>query len=290
MQKKRIRAGFLYVVLLLILLFTYACFGSAKTGNAMMPSATAEPTLPIATITPSSGVLSAEATPSPTPSQSPKATTATLAATPTPSATAGQPEQLSAMLTNSKLSFSKIAGTQLVMVVYEKGNTKLYCYEKGYDGIWKLTLGPVTANVGRNGVSAAKKEGDGKTPTGLYSFGFAFGNGLKPDTSMTYRKVTGDSYWVDDPDSKYYNTWVEGAEQKDWDSAEHLSEMKTAYEFAAVIEYNANPITPGKGSAIFLHCGSNPTAGCVAIGRSNVLAVLKWLKPSAKPQILITAK
>lgn len=296
MQKKKYRQGVLCGFLALILIAASSCASAAQKGNAMVSlSATATAVTPSAAPTPSTGVLAAETTTEA--QQSPKASATATAkapadATPTPTSTgsAAQPALLASMMSKSKLTIGKLSGSQLVMVVYEKGNTKLYCYEKGSDGIWKLSFGPVTANVGRNGVSSNKVEGDGKTPLGLYDFGFAFGNASKPDTSMTYRKVTSDSYWVDDPQSRFYNTWVEGTSQKDWDSAEHLSEMKTAYEYAVVIEYNMNPITPGKGSAIFLHCGSKPTAGCVAISRDNLLKVLKWLIPSAKPQILIVSE
>jgi L,D-peptidoglycan transpeptidase YkuD (ErfK/YbiS/YcfS/YnhG family) len=145
--------------------------------------------------------------------------------------------------------------------------------------------------VGRNGVSFDKVEGDGGTPGGLYAIGFAFGNMEKPETGLEYRKVTGQSYWVDDPDSGYYNQWVEGGENRDWKSAEHLSESKNAYAYAAVIEYNTGyEKIAGKGSAIFLHCGLSPTSGCVAVGESDMLKLLGWLKADKNPHILIVSE
>jgi len=61
-----------------------------------------------------------------------------------------------------------------------------------------------------------------------------------------------------------------------------------AYNYAAVIAYNTAR-TPGLGSAIFLHVGTGgSTAGCVSLPASQLLAVLRWLKPSAKPRITIT--
>ncbi len=250
----------------------------------MESSSTALTLMPSIVPVPSTGVLAAETT-VPEPTQSPSAATAT----PTPSNQSAQPPLLSSMLDKSELPYPKLAGSQLLLVVYDAGNTKLYAYEKGSNGIFKLALDPVSASVGRNGVSSNKKEGDGCTPLGLYDLGFAFGNAAKPDTMLSYKKVTAESYWVDDPDSVFYNTWVEGTAKKDWDSAEHLIDMKTVYEYAVVIEYNTNPIVKGKGSAIFLHCGSGPTAGCVAVSRSNMLKMLHWLDPNTKPQILIVS-
>jgi L,D-peptidoglycan transpeptidase YkuD (ErfK/YbiS/YcfS/YnhG family) len=56
-----------------------------------------------------------------------------------------------------------------------------------------------------------------------------------------------------------------------------------------VIEYNTRPAVPGRGSAIFLHCGNQPTAGCVAVPESAMLDILSWLDPAKTPVIWIRA-
>ena len=57
----------------------------------------------------------------------------------------------------------------------------------------------------------------------------------------------------------------------------------------AVIGYNTAR-TPGRGSAIFLHVGTGgATAGCVSLPRSELLKVLRWLRPGEQPQISISA-
>jgi L,D-peptidoglycan transpeptidase YkuD (ErfK/YbiS/YcfS/YnhG family) len=144
--------------------------------------------------------------------------------------------------------------------------------------------------VGRNGVSADKREGDGCTPAGLFGFGFAFGNSAKPETGMTWRDVTSDSYWVDDPNSLYYNQWVEGRDNADWTSAEHLSESPKNYAYAVVVDYNTENTIAGNGSAIFLHCKTEPTSGCVAAPQESILKILKWLSEGKNPGILIAGK
>jgi len=301
-QKKKRMAGKLISLAVafcfIFMGFTAWHFLKQKEGTATVQQSFApSKTQPLASVTPmmsDTGVLAAITTPTPSPTlrvQTPKPTmtTSTPSATPSPSSiSSSQPALLDKTMKKYNLSYTKLIGNQLLLLVYDHGTSKLYRYQKDSQGIWKLVGNPYAAQVGRNGVSANKKEGDGKTPTGLYRLGFAFGNESKPDTVLTYRKVTTDSYWVDDSNSKFYNTWVEGTEQKDWDSAEHLSEAKTAYAYAVVIEYNMNPIKPGLGSAIFLHCGTKPTAGCIAVDKSRVLEILKWLKGTSKPQILIT--
>lgn len=212
--------------------------------------------------------------------------TPTAQSTPVTHAQGEQPPMLTKMFQTYGLSLPSCAATQLLLLAYDPGHTKLYLYDKDDAGLWRLTRS-FDASVGKNGVSEDKVEGDKTTPIGFYPIGFAFGNADKPDTRWSYRNVTKESYWVDDAHSAYYNTWVEGTEDKDWDSAEHLCDAKNAYAYALVIEYNMHPIIPGKGSAIFLHCGTSSTAGCIALAQSDVLQILKWIDPDAAPYILI---
>ena len=49
--------------------------------------------------------------------------------------------------------------------------------------------------------------------------------------------------------------------------------------------------TPGLGSAIFLHVGTGTaTAGCVSLSVSELLKVLRWLRPADNPKIDISAR
>ena len=136
-------------------------------------------------------------------------------------------------------------------------------------------------------MTADKREGDGKTPKGLFTLTTAFGIQPDPGSGLPYRQVTAESYWVDDQNSRFYNQWVEGTGDKDWASAEHLIDYAAQYAYGAVVDHNTDPIVPGSGSAIFLHCGSRPTAGCVSLPRETVVGILKWLSPEQTPSILI---
>lgn len=202
-----------------------------------------------------------------------------------------QPPLLAQAVLDAGLSFNTLDYSQLILASAKGSDAEIYCYDRNNQGIWRFneTLGILPGFVGKNGVSSDKQEGDGCTPGGLFRLGFAFGNKEKPETKMAYRKVTENSYWVDDPQSCRYNTWAEGLYLADWDSAEHLVEYKDSYAYAVVIEYNTSIVLPKVGSAVFLHCGVRPTSGCVAVPEELLIKLFEWLDPEKLPVILIAA-
>lgn len=134
------------------------------------------------------------------------------------------------------------------------------------------------AYIGENGATENKREGDLKTPIGIFSLGQAFGRKPDPGCTGSYLKVSEDDYWVDDPESIYYNRLVKKSDTEGkWSSAEHLIDCVGAYEYAVSINQNSSAI-PGNGSAVFLHCDTaRGTAGCVAIPEEKMAEVLKHL-------------
>lgn len=197
------------------------------------------------------------------------------------------PELMAELLSDAGYDAGDMVGSQLIIVKSSGNSARISAFDKGEDGIWTVFLEESSGHVGRNGVSASKTEGDLKTPMGLFTLPSAFGNEPDPGCLLPYRQATVSSYWVDDPDSASYNMWVEDDGDRDWNSAEHISDLATAYAYAAVVGYNIDPITPGAGSAIFLHVGSGPTAGCISTSRDNILRLLRWLDPGKEPRILI---
>lgn len=207
--------------------------------------------------------------------------------------TGEQPPLMTRFIQNAGLSFDDLAFSQFVLVATAGSETDIYCYDKGDSGLWTFNkdLGVISGYVGRNGISTAKSEGDDYTPAGLFSLGYAFGNSAKPITGMAFKSITKDSYWVDDPNSIFYNQWVEGTVDADWRSAEHLADNIRSYAYAVVVEYNMAPNTvAGKGSAIFIHCGDKPTSGCITVSEEALLRILKWLSQDEKPSILIVSQ
>ena len=70
--------------------------------------------------------------------------------------------------------------------------------------------------------------------------------------------------------------------------SEALWRATTAYRHFAVVEYNAHPAVPGRGSAIFVHDDIGaPTNGCVSLPQSQLVRLLRWLRPAAHPAIVI---
>lgn len=145
---------------------------------------------------------------------------------------------------------------------------------------WTLVL-ETEALIGENGLGKTK-EGDGKTPIGVFRFTNAFGVLQDPGTKMDYVQVNENHYWVDDGGSKYYNQFVSADEmEQDWTSAELICEYGESYHYVLATSYNSECI-PGRGSAVFLHCTSESaeaTAGCVAVPEIYMQKIIKCVKP-----------
>lgn len=110
--------------------------------------------------------------------------------------------------------------------------------------------------MGKIGLTNNKKEGDGKTPIGLFYFGLAFGIHdrleLNVNKSINYIKINKNLYWVDDKDSKYYNKLIDITKnEKDFNRAEHLIEFLNQYEYAIEIKTNPQNIPGNRKCNIF---------------------------------------
>ncbi len=179
-------------------------------------------------------------------------------------------------------SFAK--NTSQIIDVKASGSTgTLTLYNKNGNTFTKKLS--TSCYVGENGIAspANKKEGDKKTPTGVYTLGQAFGIASDPGCTRDYLKLNSNYYWVNDSTSKYYNQLVDITKTGlAWKSAEHLINYTTAYKYAIAIDYNTS-CTPNKGSAYFLHCSrGKPTAGCVAVSETNMVKILQSLKTDTR--------
>ena len=167
---------------------------------------------------------------------------------------------------------------------------KVYALEKS-DFVWREAMAPMDAVIGTNGFAkpGEKREGDERTPTGLYRRGKVFGYAETPATKMPYRQALADDVWIDDPNAPDYNRWVKQNQTR----AVFYEKMRRdddLYKYGIVIEYNTDPVIKHHGSAIFLHVWAgarSTTAGCVAVSEENILKIIAWLNPKAKPVILI---
>jgi L,D-peptidoglycan transpeptidase YkuD (ErfK/YbiS/YcfS/YnhG family) len=179
---------------------------------------------------------------------------------------------------------------QLVVVTasdYSTVHVTVRTYRHRADG-WHLAFGPWHGYVGGRGFAppGEKREGDLQTPSGSYTFPFAFGVDPDPGTRLHYRRALSTSRWDDDSTSANYNRWVDIRYGDPGDSPEHMR-LLPQYRYGAVIGYNLDRI-PYRGSAIFLHVDDgSSTAGCVAISRHRVVKVLRWLRPRLHPRIVM---
>jgi L,D-peptidoglycan transpeptidase YkuD (ErfK/YbiS/YcfS/YnhG family) len=182
------------------------------------------------------------------------------------------------------------AAGQAVVVTADRYSTTtatLTAYQRDGNG-WRRAFGPWTARLGTRGLAppGEKREGDGRTPAGVYGFDFFFGVAADPGVKFPYRRVTNRIVWDDDPASPLYNTWVDLDRQQAGSEPEPMF-VSPAYDHGAVIAYNTDR-TPGLGSAIFLHVSNGgPTAGCVSLPAGQLIEVLRWLDPGRSPKIVL---
>jgi L,D-peptidoglycan transpeptidase YkuD (ErfK/YbiS/YcfS/YnhG family) len=184
------------------------------------------------------------------------------------------------------------ATAQLLLVTAPAGETAATVFAcENRDGRWVDALPSIAGMIGRSGFAepGGKREGDGKTPTGVFRLQTAFGYAPAAPTGMPYRQVTADDLWVDDSAAPDYNRWVRRGET----TAASWEEMRRPdglYKYGLIIEYNTQPIVPGAGSAIFLHLwrgSGQATEGCVAMAEGDLLTVLGWLDPAKAPATLL---
>ncbi len=131
--------------------------------------------------------------------------------------------------------------------------------------------------LGRTGVIANKSEGDGATPLGDFAMRrllYRPDREARPRTALPCQAIRPDDGWCDAPADGNYNRIVRLPYPA---SAEALWRDEPCYDLIVTLGYNDNPVVPGLGSAIFLHLAAadfSPTAGCVALARADLLAVL----------------
>jgi L,D-peptidoglycan transpeptidase YkuD (ErfK/YbiS/YcfS/YnhG family) len=161
---------------------------------------------------------------------------------------------------------------------------QLRAYDR-VNGVWKLRIGPVTARVGSGGVGQAS-EGSTRTPAGDFPMTEAFGRQANPGTKMSYFRTDRYDWWDGNVTSPTYNEHVRRTTSPGG-ASENLYYAGAVYDYAAVIGYNLDG-TPGAGSAFFVHVSNGTsTAGCVAVSRTTMVQLLRWMDPAKKPWIRI---
>jgi L,D-peptidoglycan transpeptidase YkuD (ErfK/YbiS/YcfS/YnhG family) len=159
-------------------------------------------------------------------------------------------------------------------------------------GCWTAAAGPWTAHLGRNGVSSVRREGDGTTPAGVYGLGpVIYGNGPDPGVRFRYERLRCGDWWDESPSSPTYNRFVRlrcGLRPAFAGAGDGLWRSPRAYRHLVVVEFNVDPVVPGRGSGIFIHVDrGEPTSGCVSLPLPRLVALLRWLRPGLAPLVAI---
>ncbi|KRG37958.1 hypothetical protein ARC78_02350 [Stenotrophomonas pictorum JCM 9942] len=142
-----------------------------------------------------------------------------------------------------------------------------------------------------------KREGDGRSPAGIFTIGPAFGYAGHLGTALPYQPMLATSYCMDVPASPLYNRIVDAAKVGTGAVKGSTEAMRldlhnngdVRYREGFVIEHNPGNVA-GQGSCIFAHLWRTPgeaTAGCTAMAPRQMSDLLAWLTPDATPLFVL---
>lgn len=151
---------------------------------------------------------------------------------------------------------------------------------------WLAAAGlTVPVALGRGGIRANKREGDGATPRGTFRplrVWWRADRHPRPQTFLPVRAIGSEDAWCEDPSSRHYNRPVRLERNRHGD---RLTREDCLYDFIVEIDHNTSPRVAGRGSAVFLHLAQpdfSPTAGCVSMTRSAMLRLLERIGPQTR--------
>ena len=139
--------------------------------------------------------------------------------------------------------------------------------------------------LGRTGIKANKREGDGATPRGAFRLKRLWWRAdrhPRPPTMLPVRRIKAADGWCEDPHDRRYNKPVTIAPQS---NADRLARADGLYDFIVELDHNTRPRIAGRGSAVFIHVarpGFAPTAGCVALKVGALRRLLARVGPRTK--------
>lgn len=137
-------------------------------------------------------------------------------------------------------------------------------------------------SIGKGGISASKREGDGRSPAGAHRIsGILYRPDRIPRGALPAwaKPLRLDHVWSDDPADPNYNSLLRGRPYPL--SHERLWRPDPLYDIILLTGYNLDRPEPGLGSAIFIHTWrgpGHPTAGCLGLARRDLLWVARKLK------------
>ena len=142
--------------------------------------------------------------------------------------------------------------------------------------------------LGRSGIRALKREGDGGTPVGSFHpvrLWWRADRLPRPQTPLPVRRIGPDDAWCEDPTDRRYNRAFKRSANEPGD---RLCREDGLYDLILEIDHNTRPRAAGLGSAVFVHVAREafgPTAGCVALRRDALLKLLSRIGPKTRIKI-----
>jgi L,D-peptidoglycan transpeptidase YkuD (ErfK/YbiS/YcfS/YnhG family) len=154
-------------------------------------------------------------------------------------------------------------------------------------GVLRTGARALPVALGRTGIKADKREGDGATPRGHFHplrIWWRADRTIRPRTTLPVRRITGTDAWCEDPADRRYNHPIQAGATGDrlWRD-DHL------YDLIVEIDHNTRPRIKGRGSAVFLHVarpGLAPTAGCIAMPLAELKRVVARLNKNSVIRIM----
>ncbi|MGY4475178.1 L,D-transpeptidase family protein [Bradyrhizobium sp. USDA 3364] len=143
----------------------------------------------------------------------------------------------------------------------------------------------VPVALGRGGILANKREGDGGTPRGVFhprQLWWRADRHQRPTTFLPTRPIRREDAWCEDPTDRHYNQPIRLDREQ---AGDRLTRDDHLYDFIVEIDHNAAPRVAGRGSAVFLHLARPnfaPTAGCVSMTKASMLRLLRRMSPQTR--------
>ncbi len=199
---------------------------------------------------------------------------------------------------------------QLVLVVtpdWDANQGLMRTFERDA-GDWRPRGSQVDVSIGRAGSAwgiglhvpqqgVQKKEGDGRSPAGVFSIGLAFGYAPRERAGIPYKGMNAFDYCIDVDGSPDYNRIVD-ARVVGRETIEKSTEPMRRdfhvngdqrYKLGFVIDHNPDNVI-AQGSCIFAHLWGAPgqtTAGCTAMSEPVMRNLLAWLDVGKQPVFVL---
>ena len=194
---------------------------------------------------------------------------------------------------------------QLIVVTspgWDENHGTLALYERAAGGDWQRIGMEVPVMLGRNGLAwgvglhaeqATKREGDGRSPAGVFELERVHGgSGARRTERFPYQQMSEVMEGIDDSNSRFYNRFLDPAQvpmrERDWTRTETVRAANPMFRWLVEVKHNWEQ-RPGYGSCIWLHVWQAPgvaTAGCTAMDADALERLVHWLDARKRPLLV----